>query len=143
MTDRRRRLAAPCIALLALASSIAGIANQFTYDDRYIVQLNPQVRSLAGWWRVFESSYWPKDWGGDGYRPLTILLFKLEWILGGGRPAVFHAVNIVLYVAVSVLVLHLAARVVPFWAAVLAASLFAVHPVYVEAVANVVGQAEL
>ena len=55
----------------------------------------------------------------------------------------FHAVNIALYVAVCVLVFALAKRFLPAWAAWITAALFAVHPVHVEAVANVVGQAEL
>jgi hypothetical protein len=143
MSSRRLQFAAPMVAVLALAASIAGIVNQFTYDDRYIIEIESPMHSLHGWWRVFQSSYWPKVWGGDGYRPLTILAFRTEWVIGGGSPVVFHAVNIALYVAVSVLVFALAKRVLPTWAAWIAAGLFAVHPVHVEAVANVVGQSEL
>jgi hypothetical protein len=148
VSDRttRTELAAPAIALLAIAASITGIVNQFTYDDRYIVELNPLMKSLAGWWRVFGSYYWPKDWGGDGYRPLTILAFKIEYAIGHGSPIAFHAANIALYAVACVLVYHLARRVFAperRWAAWVAAALFAVHPVHVEAVAGVVGQSEL
>jgi hypothetical protein len=143
MSERSRRLAAPLIALSALAASLTSIVNQFTYDDRYIVELNPVMRSLRGWWHVFQNSYWPREWGGDGYRPLTILAFKIEWALGGGHPAVFHGANIALYALVSVLVFLLARLMLPVWAAWICAALFAVHPVHVEAVANVVGQSEL
>src|SRR3954469_14631814 len=38
MNAWRLRLAAPLVAALALAASVAGIANQFTYDDRYIIE---------------------------------------------------------------------------------------------------------
>jgi hypothetical protein len=134
------------ITLLAIAASIAGIVNQFTYDDRYIVELNPTMKSLAGWWRVFASSYWPKDWGGDGYRPLTILAFKIEHAIGHGSAVAFHGANIALYALACVLVYQLARRVFEpdrAWAAWVAAALFAVHPVHVEAVAGVVGQSEL
>jgi hypothetical protein len=143
MSDWRTRLAAPFVALLALAASLGSIVNEFTYDDRYIIELNPVMRSLHGWWRVFQSSYWPKEWGGDGYRPLTILAFKIQWAIGGGRPVVFHAANIALYALVSVLVFFIARRILPLWAACVVAALFAAHPVHVEAVANVVGQSEL
>ena len=143
MNARWPRWASPFIAVLALASSAVGIVNRFTYDDRYIIELNPIMRSLQGWWRVFQGSYWPKDWGGDGYRPLTILAFKLESVASGRNPMLFHAVNIALYVVVCVLVFALAKRFLPVWAAWITAALFAVHPVHVEAVANVVGQAEL
>ena len=143
MNVRWSRWASPFIAVLALASSAVGIVNRFTYDDRYIIELNPVMRSLHGWWRVFQESYWPKDWGGDGYRPLTMLAFKLQSAVSGRNPVPFHAVNIALYVAVCVLVFGLSKRFLPVWAAWITAALFAVHPVHVEAVANVVGQAEL
>lgn len=143
MMERWRRLAGPSVALFAILSSVVGIVNQYTYDDRYIIQLEPSTHTLHRWWQVFASSYWPKNAGGDGYRPITILAFKIQWVIGHGSPAVFHAVNILLYAAVSVLVFVLARRLLPFWAAWLAGALFAVHPVHVEAVANVVGQAEV
>lgn len=137
------RLPAAVIALLALASSANGIVNQFTYDDRYIIEQNERMRTLARLWHVFVESYWPIASGGDGYRPLTILAFKIEYAIGHGSPMVFHAVNILLYAVSAVMVLLLARRLLPSWAAWLAAAAFAVHPVHVEAVANVVGQSEL
>ena len=136
-------LAAISLALLAIASSAAGILNEFTYDDRPVIQYNPFMQDLHGWWRVFTRSYWPQNWGGDGYRPLTSLAFKLEFALSGGNAAVVHGVNIVLYALVAVLAFHLARRMMPDWCAWVVAALFAVHPVHVEAVANGVGQSEL
>jgi tetratricopeptide (TPR) repeat protein len=143
MSERWRGWAAPAVALLAIASSAIGVLNSFTYDDRYIVELNPATRNLHRWWTAFGQSYWPKDWGGDGYRPLTIIAYKLEAVLGGRSPVAFHAVNILLYAVVAVLVLAIARRLLPFWAAWATAALFAVHPVHVEAVAGIVGQSEL
>ncbi len=131
------------IALLALASSAVGLINGFTYDDRYVVELNPATHDLHRWWTAFASSYWPRDFGGDGYRPITILAYKIESVIGGGIPLVFHAVNVALYILSALLVYALAKRLLPGWAAWLAAGLFAVHPVHVEAVAGVVGQSEL
>ena len=143
MNERLSRLAAPLVALLALAASLPSIVNKFTYDDRFIIEINPVMKSLHGWWRGFGEAYWPKVWGGDGYRPLTILAFKVEWAIGHGNPVVFHAVNIALYALVSVFVFFLARRMLPLWAAWIVGALFAVHPVHVEAVANIVGQSEL
>ena len=139
-----KRLWAPLsVAFLAFASSVSGLFNGFTYDDRYIVERNPAMHDLAHWWRVFAQSYWPKEFGSDGYRPLTITAFQIAHVLGGGSPLPFHAANILLYCVASVLVFSMARRILPFQAAWLAAALFAVHPVHVEAVANVVGQSEL
>lgn len=143
MSNRTRAWMTPAIALLALASSATGIVNGFTYDDIYVIQRNAFVHTLHACWKVLVSPYWPRDWGGDGYRPLTILSFRLEWALGHGSPMVFHAVNILLYVASAVLAFELARRLLPLWAAWVVGALFAVDPVHVEAVANVVGQSEL
>ena len=139
----RKYWASIAIALLALGSSAISIVNQFTYDDVYVIQKNPLVHSLHRWWQVFAIPYWPVEWGGDGYRPFTLLSFKLEWVLGHGSPVLFHAVSILTYAVVAVLVYRLAKLMLPVSAAWLAAALFAVHPVHVEAVANVVGQSEL
>jgi len=139
----RRWIPDVAVALLALVSSGIGIVNRFAYDDRYVVELNPLVHSLHAWWRGFGMSYWGKEWGGDGYRPITILAFRIEWAIGHGSPIAFHAANILLYVLASVLVFALARKILPQPAAWLAAAFFAVHPVHVEAVANVVGQSEL
>jgi hypothetical protein len=131
------------IALLALLSSATSLGNGFVYDDRPIIEGNPRVQTLARWWEAFAQSYWPSDWGNTNYRPLTTLSFAVQWALGDGTPGVFHAVNVVLYLAACVGVLILARRVLPSNAAWVVAALFAVHPVHVEATGNVVGQSEL
>ncbi|MDQ3998425.1 MAG: hypothetical protein M3303_15560, partial [Gemmatimonadota bacterium] len=131
------------VAVLALLASAASFGNGFVFDDGPIVQLNSRVHTLARWWEAFGHAYWPPHWGNTNYRPLTILSFGVQWALGDGSPAVFHAVSVVLYVATSLAVLALARLVLPASAAWVVAALFAVHPVHVEAVANVVGQSEL
>lgn len=79
------------------------------------------------------------------YRPLTVLTFRLNYLLGGLKPIGYHVVNVLLHALVSGLLpvwaslgLH-----VPRGTALLAGLLFAVHPVHCEAVAGVVGRAEL
>ena len=136
-------LLALAIVALVVASSGTGLKNGFTYDDVYIVQKNGIVHTLDHWWRLFKYSYWPRVYGSDGYRPVTMLCFAIEWVIGHGAAWVFHAANILLYAATAVAVFWVASMLLPLWAAWLTAALFAVHPVHVEAVANVVGQAEL
>jgi hypothetical protein len=136
--------AAPAsVALLGFLASATSLGNGFVYDDGPIVSTNPRVHTLARIWEVFLQPYWPPGWGDLNYRPLTILSFALQWALGGGSPAIFHATNVVLYVAACVAVFHLAKLTLPQSAGWIAAALFAVHPVHVEAVGNVVGQAEI
>lgn len=134
------------IAGLALAASVNSAWNGFTYDDVYVIVNNPaRMHTLANWWGEFARTYWLSEGGGagDGYRPFTILAFKAQWVLGSGKPFLFHAVSIGLHVVTAVAVLWLACGVLPLAAAWIAAALYAVHPVHVEAIANVVGQSEL
>ena len=140
----RHRLLVPAgVAALALASSITSLGNRFAYDDRPIVEMNASVHSLVQWWHFFGESYWPPSTTSALYRPLAILLFAVQWAIGHGSPVVFHVVNVALYVALCLAVLRLARLALPEVAAAIAAALFAVHPVHVEAVGNVVGQGEL
>ncbi|HUX32882.1 MAG TPA: hypothetical protein VMV51_03350 [Gemmatimonadaceae bacterium] len=143
MKRRTWWMLATSIALLALAASATGLPNRFAYDDVYVIQKDARVHSLAHWWQLFGQSYWSKFWGGDGYRPLTNLGFTVQWVLGHGSPLVFHIVNVVLYMAMCVAVFWVMTGVLPKAPAWIAAALFAVDPLHVEAVANVVGQSEL
>src|SRR2546428_473516 len=112
-------------------------------DDLYIIVWNPLVHSLQGAWRAFGAPYWPPDLGGQMYRPLPLATFAVDWTIAHGHPAWFHAMNLVWHAGVAVLVAALARRWAD-WAAALAAGLvFAVQPLHVEAVANVIGLGEL
>jgi protein O-mannosyl-transferase len=131
------------VALLALLASLTGISNGFALDDVHIIFENQRLHSLGEAWRLFGHTYWPPEEGASLYRPLTAFAFSLEWALGGGSPLPFHIANILLYAAVSVALYRLALLIVSPMAAFVTAALFAVHPLHVEVVANVVGQAEL
>jgi hypothetical protein len=135
-------LALSIVALALLASGV-GIHNGFAYDDRWIVVQNANAHSLNRPWELFWTTYWPTTRGASLYRPLTILIYAVQWVFGGGAPFLYHFVNISLYCVDSVLVLLLGLQCLPRSGAWVAAALFAVHPAHVEAVANVVGQAEL
>jgi hypothetical protein len=139
----RPRAAGLTIALLSFLASITGIANRFAYDDGALIATNEHVHSLQSWWLRFTEPYWPDAFAHALYRPITILGFAIQWTLGDGSPFVFHAVSILLYATCAVGVLLLARQMLSPSAAWLAAAIFAVHPVHVEAVANVVGQSEL
>ena len=144
MTDRTRRWLLPAtVALLALAACVTSLGHDFTYDDRYVIMMNDRAHSLRGFWRLFAQSYWPPKFGGDGYRPMVILLFTIQWIVGGGAAWLFHLTNILLAVATALGVYWMALALLPPLGAWLAAALFAVHPVHVEVTGNMVGQAEL
>ena len=131
------------VIALSLAASVPGIANGFAFDDVHIIVDDNRTHSLTQWWHLFAQSYWPYEKGGDLYRPVTMLGFAIQWALGGGAPLLFHVVSIALYALVCATFFGILLELLPAGAAWLGAALFAVHPLHVEAVGNVVGQAEL
>lgn len=129
------------VAASAVVVYVGALWNGFAMDDFPIIVLNPLVANPSGIWRAFTAPYWPPDLGGHMYRPLVIAGFALDRLLGS--TAWFHAVNLAWHAAASVAVAALARRWTDWTGALVAGLLFAVHPVHVEAVANVVGRAEL
>jgi 4-amino-4-deoxy-L-arabinose transferase-like glycosyltransferase len=140
---RRDWLSPATVALLALAATITSLSHDFTFDDRFVILSNAHVHEVKQIWRLFGQTYWPKELGGDGYRPLVMSLFTVQWAVGGGAPWLFHLGNVLLAVGAALSVQWCAAAMLPRIPAWVAAALFAVHPVHVEATGNIVGQSEL
>ena len=121
-------------------------------DDLYIIAWNPLVHSISGVFGAFTGPYWPPDLGGQMYRPLPLASFALTWAVVGDHPLLFHAMNLVWHAGVAVIVTALALRSPSpegrggqgvRTEALIAGLVFAVHPVHVEAIANVIGLGEL
>jgi protein O-mannosyl-transferase len=138
--DRRLYLV---VAACALVPYVPALWNGFAMDDLYIIVWNPLVHSLHGAWRAFGGPYWPPDLGGQMYRPLPLATFALDWSLARGHPALFHAMNLLWHAGAALLVTALVRRWADWTAALVGGVIFAVHPVHVEAVANVIGLGEL
>ena len=136
--DRRLYLA---IAACAVVVHIGALWDGFAMDDLYIIVCNPLVHSLDGIWRAFTNPYWPPDLGGKLYRPLAVAGYALDGRIDDAPW--FHAVNLLWHAGASIAVTALARRWSGLSAAAVAGAIFAVHPVHVEAVANVIGRAEL
>lgn len=78
------------------------------------------------------------------YRPVTAASYALDWSLSDGQAAAFHTTNVVLHATVTLLVAALLLSVgAPWTGALVGGVVFAVHPVHVEAVANLAGRGEL
>lgn len=138
--DRRLYLA---VLACALVPYVPALWNGFAMDDLYIIAWNPLVHSLRGVTAAFGSPYWPPDLGGQMYRPVPLAAFALDWGLARGSPVLFHAMNLLWHGAAAVIVAAVVRRWSGWHAAFAAGAIFAVHPVHVEAVANVVGLGEL
>jgi hypothetical protein len=138
MTARRLYIT---VALCAVVVYLGALWNKFALDDLPIIVVNPLVTQPSGLWRAFAAPYWTPELGGHMYRPLVIAGFALDALVDG--TVWFHAVNLLWHAGAAVAVAALARRWMDTSGGLVAGLLFAVHPVHVEAIANVVGRAEL
>jgi tetratricopeptide (TPR) repeat protein len=136
---------AAAAALIAVALYANSLPNGFTYDDVTVVVRNEAARDPTDLRRIFLASSWSSNADQTiAFRPLTTWTFAVDHALFGDRPLGYHAVNVLGHAAVSALVAAVAgAAGATAGAATLAGALFAAHPIHTEAVANLVGRAEI
>jgi hypothetical protein len=141
MSVRTRALIVVAVAFLAYAGTVP---SGFVFDDQVAVQQSPVVQGFVPAREAFVRDWWghlPALTVGS-YRPWPVLLFRLEWMVGGGSPHLFHAVNVLLHV-LTVLALFLGFRRITTDTVAFAATLFfAVLAVCSEPVEAIVGQAD-
>jgi len=119
------------------------LASGFVYDDYPQLVENPYVRSFHYLREIFSTTVWSFQ-GTQGitnyYRPLMTFGYLICYQLFGPLPYGFHLANIMLHVAVVCLLLGVTRRVFrDSLLALLAAGLFALHPVHTESVAWIAG----
>lgn len=131
----RRALA--WLALTVLAVYLNALSGAFQFDDYKVIVNNPSVHSWEAWFAGL----------GHGIRPLLKFSYTFDWTLGMGVTG-FHLTNLLIHLANAWLVfrlskifieqqaLHERLRAVPL----IAALLFAVHPVHTEAVTYICGR---
>ncbi|XP_030794545.1 protein O-mannosyl-transferase TMTC1 isoform X3 [Rhinopithecus roxellana] len=140
-------------ALLAGASCLCygrSLQGEFVHDDVWAIVNNPDVRPGAPLrWSIFTNDFWGKGMAENtshkSYRPLCVLTFKLNIFLTGMNPFYFHAVNVILHCLVTLVLMYTCDKTVfkNRGLAFVTALLFAVHPIHTEAVAGIVGRADV
>jgi tetratricopeptide (TPR) repeat protein len=126
---RRVLLGAAVIVVVGILAYLPFMENQFIWDDDFYVTDNHTLKDLAGL-----RSIWLDPKSTPQYYPLVHTTFWVEYHLWELDPRGYHAVNIMLHLASSILLWRLLASLgVP--GAWLAGVIFAVHPVQVESVA--------
>lgn len=140
-------LSAAVIAFTVFSNSLHG---QFVIDDGSAVRTNQDLRPETPLRNLLINDFWGRPLAADhsvkSYRPLTVLSFRINFAAHGLDVFGYHLVNVLLHAACSALVpvasFAMFARG-DLAAAGVAALAFAVHPVHTEAVASIVGRAEL
>ncbi|XP_071478845.1 protein O-mannosyl-transferase TMTC1-like, partial [Diadema antillarum] len=121
----------------------------FVHDDVFAIKNNKDVLPSTALWKVFQDDFWGKSMSDNtshkSYRPLCTLTFRLNYLVSGLQPFSYHLVNILLHSLVSVLFMYVCQHVIfqDIGPAFISALLFAIHPIHCEAVAGVVGRADV
>lgn len=126
---------AATLAGLAIAVYANTLGNGFIGDDKIQLLRNPLLTDIGNIPRLLSSSVWSiLGISGNYYRPVQFLLYLLIYQCGGSSPAAFHLFMIALHAANTVLLYFLVRRMAQPWIALVAAALFAVHPIHTETV---------
>uniref|UniRef100_A0A8C1Y5S4 dolichyl-phosphate-mannose--protein mannosyltransferase n=1 Tax=Cyprinus carpio TaxID=7962 RepID=A0A8C1Y5S4_CYPCA len=153
------RLVTAFVALICFINSYNG---DFVFDDSEAIinnkDLNPDTPLSNIWKNDFWGSNLSSNSSHKSYRPLTVLTFRINYLLAGGlHPIGFHMLNVALHCVISVLMIDVFAILIGGLvhdgrgvklnlspkASFLAALFFAAHPVHTESVAGIVGRADL
>jgi len=118
----------------------------FVWDDVPLIVNNDALRD-ASLWSIFTTDLWAASGAGDVasgyYRPLVLLSFVLDRWLFDLNPLGYHAHSVLWHGAAVVAFHRLCAPLLDERTALMAAALFALHPVQSEVVAWVAARNDL
>lgn len=144
-----RRVAWSALVLLiaTISAYLTSFRGVFVLDDLKAIVENPTIRD----WRRLDLILNPGDAGGStiGGRPLVNLTLALNRLVSGTDPWSYHAVNLAIHVAATLLLFGLVRRTLsargvgaPSLTALTVAALWALHPLQTESVTYVSQRAE-
>ena len=138
-------------ALFALCFVVYGnaLSGEFVWDDQTQIVRNETIHSLDNIPKAFTMPLWAFVESSSTrvnryYRPLQNVIFTLTYQIDGLSPRIFHLVNVVLHALACVLVFLICREMgLSNLACLVAAAVFAVHPIHSEAVAWISGLGEV
>uniref|UniRef100_A0A8C5WIK5 Protein O-mannosyl-transferase TMTC3 n=1 Tax=Leptobrachium leishanense TaxID=445787 RepID=A0A8C5WIK5_9ANUR len=119
----------------------------FVFDDVSAILDNKDLHPSTPIKKLFQNDFWgtpmSEERSHKSYRPLTVLTFRLNYLFSELNAVSYHFLNMVLHAVVCVIFLKVCKLFLDAQTSLIAALLFAVHPIHTEAVTGVVGRAEL
>lgn len=139
-------------SILVIICYFPSLQGAFVFDDLARIVANPDIVDLQTCIaRLFTShaheSFSP--YGNDPSRPIVYLSYALNYYFGGLNPFGYHLFNMILQILNAVLAYILVRRIQLFTGRadrlfpVLVGSIFAVHPLNIDAVSYVYGRSDL
>lgn len=134
------------LMLVACVPYVNTLPNKFVYDDGFQVVGNPYAHSFKYLPQIFTTTVWSYR-GAEGasnyYRPMMTLGYLLTYEIAGLSPFAFHLVNVLLNAVAVWLVYAILRRLSGDRVAMVAAGLFALHPIHTEPVAWIAAVTDL
>ncbi|XP_051787402.1 LOW QUALITY PROTEIN: protein O-mannosyl-transferase TMTC3 [Erpetoichthys calabaricus] len=119
----------------------------FVFDDVSAILDNKDLRPSTPFKNLFFNDFWgtpmSEERSHKSYRPLTVLTFRINYMFSELSAMSYHLLNLFLHAVVCLIFLRVCKLFLDKKSSLVAALLFAVHPVHTEAVTGVVGRAEL
>jgi len=126
------------------------ILNKYAIDDNYVTNNELVKKGLKALPEIFSTRYFTQQGNiassTSDYRPIVKATFALEYQLWGEKPGRSHAVNVLIYWCISMLLFFLLRRIFknfnllfPF----LVTLVFMAHPVHTEVVASLKNRDEM
>jgi protein O-mannosyl-transferase len=134
------------IACLIYANTLS---HGFVLDDIAVIGQNKFVHEgLSGIPKLLTTFYWQGYWEQNSgiYRPLSMIMFAVEWQIMPGNPFIHHLIQVLLYGLVVWQLykfLSLILTKYSIWLPLAATLLFALHPIHTEVVANIKSRDEI
>lgn len=143
------------IYVMALVVAVCGfilyantLNHDYVLDDFGVIVENPITRSgVSGIGKIFNSSYREGYYNDESglYRPLSRVMFAIEWQIAPGNPSLSHLVNVLMYAFTCGFIFYVLYQYLKpnYWVPLIAALIFTFHPVHTEVVANIKSRDEI
>jgi hypothetical protein len=124
------------------------LSYDFLLDDVPLIMMNPTITSWRNWKIMLQNNIFFSPYAPPGksihYRPLYVFWLTLNHQVFGMVLPWWHLTSLLLHLIATVLVYLLAVKFLKQrWLGVLAAGLFALHPIHTESVAYVTASTDL
>ena len=145
----KRLLPALIVAILGFLIYSNTLGHDYALDDFSAIKENFVTKQgVEGIPTIMTTSYRYGYWLSNGtlYRPLSLVMFAIEWDMQENTPALSHFMNVLLYALTGLLLFLCLARVMKNYTILLpflTAVFFIAHPVHVEVVANIKSRDEI
>lgn len=148
------------ISILGFILYANTLFHDFTIDDAIVITDNmfttkglfgiPGILQYDTFYGFFKEAGKANLVAGGRYRPFTLIMFAIEYQLFGNTPFIGHFINILLFILTGIVLYKLLLLFFKDnisdnknFIALIATILFMVHPIHVEAVANIKGRDEI